>query len=120
MPITSSGSGPRSESRGTIGNRLGQANTLNDLGRSHRFAGNHAAAESLHRGALQMYQEIGHHLGETFTLYELGRLHEETGDNSTAMEMYESARTISRRSDIRLGEAVTCYTASPQAFSTAR
>ena len=63
-----------------IGDRLGQANALTDLGSVRRVTGDYrGAAEALEK-ALDIYRDIGDRLGQANALSALGNVRQLTGD----------------------------------------
>ncbi len=91
----------------SLGDRLGEANALADLGSVCQRTGDYAEATELHRRALRLYREIGDRLGEANALGTLGIVGEETGTYAEAIDLYERALTLYREIDDRRGEANT-------------
>jgi tetratricopeptide (TPR) repeat protein/transcriptional regulator with XRE-family HTH domain len=87
-----------------LGDRLGQANALTDLGVVGRLAGDPAAAQDLEQ-ALGIYSDLGDRLGQANALSELGIVRNSTGDYSAAAQAYEQALGIYSNLGDRLGQA---------------
>jgi tetratricopeptide (TPR) repeat protein/transcriptional regulator with XRE-family HTH domain len=88
-----------------LGDRLGQANALNDLGIVWRMTGDYPAAAQAHEQALGIYREIGNRLGEANALNLLGNVLRHTADFPVAAQALEQALGIYRDTGDRLGEA---------------
>jgi tetratricopeptide (TPR) repeat protein len=58
----------------TTGDKLGEANTLTNLGLVQRLTGDYPAAITSVEQALTLYRDLGHRLGETEALNTLGQL----------------------------------------------
>ncbi|MFC8529257.1 ATP-binding protein [Nocardia sp. NPDC057227] len=90
-----------------ITDRLGEANTLTDLGVVRERTGDYAAATDLQQQAQALYREIGNRLGEANTLGNLGIVREKTGDYAAATDLQQQAQALYREIGNRLGEAST-------------
>jgi tetratricopeptide (TPR) repeat protein/transcriptional regulator with XRE-family HTH domain len=88
-----------------LGDRLGEAGALNDLGAVLRLIGDHpAAAQALER-ALSLYRDLGHRLGEANARHSLGSVLQMTGEYPAAALALEQALAIYRDLGDRLGQA---------------
>jgi tetratricopeptide (TPR) repeat protein/transcriptional regulator with XRE-family HTH domain len=88
-----------------LGDRLGQANALLDLGVVRQETGQYPdAAESL-QSALAIYRDLGDRLGQANVIRELGVIGERTGKYPDAADVLEEALGIYRDVGDRLGEA---------------
>jgi tetratricopeptide (TPR) repeat protein len=57
-----------------LGNHLGEATALTNLGRMRYFTGDFPGAEDAHTRALEIFRRIGNRLGEATALNDLGRV----------------------------------------------
>ena len=87
------------------GDRLGEANTLNNLGTVRRLTGEYPAAARAYEQALGIYRDAGERLGEANALNNLGTVQRQTGDYPGAARAHEQALDIYRELGARLGEA---------------
>jgi tetratricopeptide (TPR) repeat protein/transcriptional regulator with XRE-family HTH domain len=87
------------------GDRLGQANALNDLGAVRRLTGEYSAALQAHEQALAIYCQVRSQLGEANALNCLGLVRRATGDFPAAAQAHRQALTIYRQIGNQLGEA---------------
>ncbi|MBY8864003.1 tetratricopeptide repeat protein [Nocardia sp. CA2R105] len=90
-----------------LGDRLGQANALNNLGAIYTNTGEYSAAAELYGQALAIYREVENHLGEANALVNLGLICWNIGDYDAAAELYGQALAIHRQVENHLGEAST-------------
>ena len=88
-----------------IGDRLGEANALWDLGRVRYGVGDLSAAVELQQQVLGLYRDLGSRHGEARALHELGRLRHATGDFPAAAELQEQSRAACQEVGDRQGEA---------------
>jgi tetratricopeptide (TPR) repeat protein/transcriptional regulator with XRE-family HTH domain len=89
----------------SVGDRLGQANALRELGVVRRLTGDYPAAAQALEQALGIYRDLGDRLGQANALRELGALQELTGDYPAAAQVLEQALGIYRDLGDRLGQA---------------
>jgi class 3 adenylate cyclase/tetratricopeptide (TPR) repeat protein len=87
-----------------LGDRLGQANALTDLGEARRLARDHPGAARDLEEALGIYRDLGDRLGQANALSECGRLRL-AGDHPGAARDLEEALGIYRDLGDRLGQA---------------
>jgi tetratricopeptide (TPR) repeat protein/transcriptional regulator with XRE-family HTH domain len=87
-----------------LGDRLGQAGALNDLGAAQRLAGDYTAAARAHEQALSIYCDIGNRLGEANALNSLGHAWRATSDYRAAAEAHSRALNICRDIGNGLGQ----------------
>ncbi|GAX40934.1 putative TPR domain protein [Tolypothrix sp. NIES-4075] len=90
-----------------IGDRLGEANTLQAIGDVLQFLKRSDEALSRYESALQFYREIGDRLGEANTLQAIGDVLQFLKRSDEALSRYESALQFYRDIGARLGEANT-------------
>jgi tetratricopeptide (TPR) repeat protein/transcriptional regulator with XRE-family HTH domain len=88
-----------------VGDRLGQAGALNNLGAVLRLTGDHSAAGQALEQALSIYRDIGDRLGQANVLQVLGVMHRQTSEYPVAAQALEQALAISREVGDRLGQA---------------
>ena len=89
-----------------LGDRLGQANALHDLGDMRRLTGDYPAAAQALEQALDIYRDLGNRLGQANVLRELGIVRRLTGDYPAAAQAHEQALDIYHDIGNRNGEAV--------------
>jgi tetratricopeptide (TPR) repeat protein/DNA-binding XRE family transcriptional regulator len=88
-----------------LGDRLGQANALNNLGDVRRLTGDYPAAVQALEQALGIYGDLGNRLGQANALNNLGVVQRMTGDQPVAAQYLEQALDIYRDLGDRLGQA---------------
>ena len=88
-----------------LGDRLGQANALSDLGDVRRLTGDYPAAAQAQEEALRIYRDLGDRLGQANALSDLGDVRCLTGDYPAAAQALEPALDIYRDLGDRLGQA---------------
>ena len=88
-----------------LGDRLGQANALNDLGDVRWLTGDYPAAAQALEQALGIYRDLGDRLGQANALHDLGAVRRLTGDYPAAAQALEQALGIYRDLGDRLGQA---------------
>ena len=88
-----------------LGDRLGQAGALNDLGDIRRLTGDYPAAAQALEQALDIYRDLGDRLGQANALGSLGAVRRLTGDYPAAAQALEQALDIYRDLGDRLGQA---------------
>ncbi len=90
-----------------LGDRLGQAGALNNLGAVRRLTGDFPAAAQAQEQALGLYRDLGDRLGQANTLNDLGAVRRGTGDYPAAAQAQEQALGLYRDLGDRLGQANT-------------
>jgi len=90
-----------------IDDRLGEANTLQEIGDVFQFFKRSTEALQKYEVALVSYHEIGDHLGEANTLKAIGDVFQFLDRRTEALERYELALVFYREIDDHLGEANT-------------
>ena len=90
-----------------LGDRLGQANALADLGVVWWLTDDYPAAAQVLEQALGIYRQLGDRLGQANTLTAVGDLQRLTGDYPAAAQVLEQALGIYRQLGDRLGQANT-------------
>ena len=103
-PTPSPGTPPRQAAR-QLGDRLGQAGALTDLGDVRRLTGDYPAAARDLEQALGIYRDLGDRLGQANALSDLGDVRQVTGDYPAAARDLEQALGIYRDLGDRLGQA---------------
>jgi tetratricopeptide (TPR) repeat protein/transcriptional regulator with XRE-family HTH domain len=88
-----------------LGDRLGQANALHDLGDMRRLTGDYRAAAQILEQALGLYRDLGDRVGQANALLNLGAVRRLTGDYPAAAQALEHALGLSRDLGDRLGQA---------------
>jgi tetratricopeptide (TPR) repeat protein/transcriptional regulator with XRE-family HTH domain len=88
-----------------LGDRLGQANALSDLGDVRRVTGEYPAAAQAQEQALGIYRDLGDRLGQANALTDLGIVQVATGEYPAAARDLEQALRIYRDLGDRLGQA---------------
>ena len=87
------------------GDRLGQANALNDLGDLGRLTGDYPGALRDLEEAVAIYRDLGNRLGQAYALNNLGDLVRLTGNYPAAARDQEAALALYRGIGNRLGQA---------------
>ena len=88
-----------------LGDRLGEANALHDLGVVRRLTGHSPAAARAQEQALGIYRDIGDRLGQANALSDLGVVRRATSDYPAAARAQEQALGIYRDIGDRVGQA---------------
>jgi tetratricopeptide (TPR) repeat protein/transcriptional regulator with XRE-family HTH domain len=88
-----------------LGDRLGQANALTDLGAVRRLMAEYPAAAQALEQALDIYRDLGNRLGQAGALGELGVTRRATGNYPAAAQALEQALDINRDLGNQLGQA---------------
>ena len=88
-----------------LGDQLGQAGALTDLGAVQRLTGDYPAAAQALEQALGIYRDLGDRLGQANALNFLGGVRQLTGDYPAAAQALELALGIYRDLGDRGGEA---------------
>jgi tetratricopeptide (TPR) repeat protein len=87
------------------GDRLGQADSLNDLGFVHQLTGNYAAAGAGHSDALELYRQLGDLFGQACALNNLGRVQCMSDRYEAAAASHIEAFRLYTKLGNRLGQA---------------
>ena len=88
-----------------LGDRLGEAGALHDLGDVRALTGDYLAAAQALEQALGIYRDLGDRLGQANVLKDLGDVRWLTGDYLAAAQAQEQALGIYRDLGDRLGQA---------------
>jgi tetratricopeptide (TPR) repeat protein len=88
------------------GDRLGEADTLSELGELQRDTGDYPAAAASLARALALYRDTGDQPGQADALNQLGFMHRLTGDYPAAAARHRQALALARSTSNRLREAV--------------
>ncbi len=92
-----------------LGDRLGQANALHDLGDVVRMTSDYQAAAQDMEQALGLYRDLGDRLGQANALRYRGNVRWMTGDYPAAAQDMEQALGLYHDLGDRLGQANTLY-----------
>ncbi len=92
-----------------LGNRLGQANALTDLGDVRRLTCEYPGATQALEQALSLYRDLGNRLGQANALFYLGDVRRLTDDCPAAARAHEQALDIYRDLGDGLGQANALY-----------
>jgi tetratricopeptide (TPR) repeat protein len=92
-----------------LGDRLGLANALHDMGIARYQTGDYPGALKALDEALSIYRDLGNRLGQANVLNDLGEVLQLTGDYRGAVEALEEALGIHSDLDNRLGLATVLY-----------
>ncbi len=88
-----------------LGDRLGEANAVYDLGDVLGLTGDYPAAAQALEQALGLYRDLGNRLGQANALNDLGAVRMSTGDYPAAAQALEQALGLCRDLGDRLGQA---------------
>ena len=88
-----------------MGNRAGQAVTLNNIGGGHESAGQLEQALEYYRQSLSIREEVGDRGGVATTLNNIGMIYSRTGQLEQALEYYGRALPILEEVGNRMGQA---------------
>jgi tetratricopeptide (TPR) repeat protein/transcriptional regulator with XRE-family HTH domain len=88
-----------------LGDRLGQANALNELGVVRRMTGDYPAPTQAHEQALGIYRDLGDRLGQAHALSHLGAIRLGTSNYPAAAQALEQALGHYRGLGDQLGQA---------------
>jgi tetratricopeptide (TPR) repeat protein len=88
-----------------LGDRLGEADALHNLGTVRQLSGDSLGAGDALEQALALSRDLGDRLGEADALHNLGTVRRLTGDYPGAADALEQALALSRDLGDRLGEA---------------
>jgi DNA-binding SARP family transcriptional activator/tetratricopeptide (TPR) repeat protein len=92
-----------------LGDRLGLANALHDLGIARYQTGDYPGALKALEEALSIYRDLGNRLGQANVLNDMGEALQLTGDYRGAVEALEEALGIHSDLGNRLGLATVLY-----------
>ncbi len=97
-----------------IGERSGEALTLNDMGPAYAGMGQKQKALEVYNQALKSGAKLGSRQGEALTLNFIGRLYRDLGQHQTALDYYNQALPIWREVGNRNGEALRAQRHRPR------
>jgi tetratricopeptide (TPR) repeat protein/transcriptional regulator with XRE-family HTH domain len=92
-----------------VGDRLGQANALHELGQVRWHTGDYPAAAQAQEQALAIYRDLGSRLGQANALNYLGHVRLHTSDYPAAAQALEQALAIYRDLGDPRGQANTLH-----------
>jgi tetratricopeptide (TPR) repeat protein len=92
-----------------LGDRLGQANALNDLGTMRQMTGDYMGATEALEESLDIYRDVGNRLGQANALNGLGMVRRLVGDHRGATQALEESLDIYRDVGNRLGQATALH-----------
>jgi CHAT domain-containing protein/Tfp pilus assembly protein PilF len=90
-----------------VGDRGGEATTLNNIGAVYRALGEKQKALNFYNQALPLYRAVGDRGGEAVTLNNIGLVYSDLGEKQKALEFFNQALPIRRAVGDRGGEATT-------------
>jgi tetratricopeptide (TPR) repeat protein len=93
-----------------VGDPIGQAHALTDLGVTHWLLGRVRPADEHCRAALALFRQADDPVGQSRALHNLGLIAEQIGRFGTAVDHYAQALTLDRDNGDRVGEARTLLT----------
>jgi CHAT domain-containing protein/tetratricopeptide (TPR) repeat protein len=88
-----------------IGNRYGEASSLNNLGDTYNSLGQYSKAIEFNQQSLTIFRQIGNRYGEANSLNNLGNAYSDLGQYSKAIEFNQQSLAIQREIGDRNGEA---------------
>ncbi|MEY9995266.1 tetratricopeptide (TPR) repeat protein [Streptomyces sp. V4I8] len=89
------------------GDRVGEAESLANLGAMQRLRGDYLAALETHRRGREVHRRLGDRLGEATAVHELGVNQRLMGEYTADLSHQEEARALYRAVGNRIGEANT-------------
>src|SRR5262249_9550875 len=95
--------------RRDIGDRQGQAETLNSIGKVYSSLEERQKALDQYNQALQLIVLVGDRQGQAATLSNLGEAYDSRGEKQKALDYYNQALLLWRTSNLQPGEANTLY-----------
>jgi len=93
--------------RRAVGNRSGEAVTLNNIGLVYSELGEKQKALEYYNQSLPLRRAVGDRSGEATTLNNIGGVYSELGEKQKALEYYNQSLPLSRAVGDRTGEAST-------------
>jgi tetratricopeptide (TPR) repeat protein len=90
-----------------VGDRAGEATTLNNIAEVYRTTGQPQRALELFEQVLPLMREVGNRAGEATTLNNMALVYRATGQSQRALELYEQVLPITHEVEYRAGEAAT-------------
>jgi tetratricopeptide (TPR) repeat protein len=90
-----------------VGNRAGEAATLNNMGLVYQATGQPQQALQQFQQALSITRKVGDRAGEATTLNNMGLVYQATGHPQQALQQYQQALPILREVGNRAVEATT-------------
>jgi CHAT domain-containing protein/Tfp pilus assembly protein PilF len=91
--------------RREIGERSGQADTLNNIGMVYRDLGDKQKAMDYYNQALPVYSQAGDRGNQAHELINLGIVHSDLGERQKALDYYNQALAMAREASDRASEA---------------
>jgi tetratricopeptide (TPR) repeat protein len=95
-----------------IGDRNGEANSLNNLGLVYYSLGKYQEALNFYQQSLEIKREIGDRNGEAIPLNNLGNVYKSLGKYQEALNFHQQSLEIERRIGDRNGEATSLWNIS--------
>ncbi|MFK0731038.1 MAG: CHAT domain-containing protein, partial [Gloeotrichia echinulata HAB0833] len=93
--------------RRAVGDRSGEAATLNNIGLVYDDLGEKEKALSFYNQALPLRRAVGDRSGEAATLNNIGLVYDDLGEKEKALSFYNQALPLRRAVGDRSGEAIT-------------
>ena len=82
----------------SLGHRLGEAETLSNLGVLQRSTGDYTAAQATSRQALEIFRDLGDRPYQAWVRNDLGMVQQLTGDHKAAAASHQRASNCSATS----------------------
>ncbi|MCL6750391.1 CHAT domain-containing protein, partial [Nostoc sp. CCCryo 231-06] len=93
--------------RRAVGDRAGEATTLNNIGAVYSALGEKQKALDFYNQALPLRRAVGDRSGEATTLNNIGGVYDDLGEKQKALDFYNQALPLIRAVGDRSGEATT-------------
>ncbi len=93
--------------RRQVGDKAGEAATLNNIGRVYSALGDQQKALDYYNQSLPLRRQVGDKAGEAATLNNIGRVYSALGDQQKALDYYNQSLPLRRQVGDKAGEAVT-------------
>jgi CHAT domain-containing protein len=90
-----------------MGDRAGEAQTLNNIGLVNQWSGNYPVALDYYQQSLVIAREIGDRATEALTLNNIGLVNQSSGNYPVALDYYQQSLVIAREIGDRATEALT-------------
>ncbi|NQE33453.1 CHAT domain-containing protein [Microcoleus asticus] len=91
----------------SLGDRTGEATTLNNIGLAYNDLGEKQKAKEYFNQALPLFRAMGDRAKEATTLTNIGLVYSDLGEKQTALDYYKQALDLRQKAGDRRGEALT-------------
>ncbi|MEG4005183.1 CHAT domain-containing protein [Microcoleus sp. Pol11C1] len=91
----------------SLGDRTGEATTLNNIGLAYNDLGEKQKALEYFNQALPLFRAMGDRAKEATTLTNIGLVYSDLGEKQTALDYYKQALDLRQKAGDRRGEALT-------------